>query len=107
MATRSRKCKGGSASSFYSGNKNLLLTHNLLVLYMAVEVLPQSTSVMIEVLLTSSLSLAIGAGILVTALLGLLCSQFLELTVTSKIPDEFETWRLAQKAGGGADLGLL
>jgi hypothetical protein len=62
---------------------------------------------MIEALLMSPHSLAIGVGILVTALLGMLCSPFLELTVTSKIPDEFKTWRLAQKAGGGADLGLL
>jgi hypothetical protein len=62
---------------------------------------------MIDAALTSPFTLAIGAGILVTALLGLLCSPFLNFRVTVKIPDEFKAWEPAQKAGGGSDLGLL
>ena len=62
---------------------------------------------MIEALLTSPRSLAVGFGILVTALLGVLCAPFLKVSVTVKIPNEFKAWGPAQKAGGGGDLGVL
>ena len=62
---------------------------------------------MLDALLTSPLSLAIGVGILVTAFLGLLCGPFLHFSVTVDIPKEFEAWKSAQKDGGGSDLGLL
>jgi hypothetical protein len=62
---------------------------------------------MIEALLTSSLSLAIGVGILVTAFLGLFCGRFLEISVIAKLPDEFEARKSLQGEGEGPDLGLL
>jgi hypothetical protein len=61
----------------------------------------------IDALLTSPLSLAIGVGLVVTALLGLLCRLFLKVSVTVELPKEFEAWEPAQKGGGGSDLGLL
>jgi len=40
-----------------------------------------------------TLSLAIGGGILVTAVLGLLCGPFLDARVTVKFPYEFEDFK--------------
>jgi hypothetical protein len=62
---------------------------------------------MLEALLTSPLSLAIGCGIVVTALLGRLCGSFLDVSVTVKFPDEFEEFEESEKGGGGKELGIL
>ena len=62
---------------------------------------------MIDALLTSSLSLAIGAGILVTAFLGWLCDPFLKVSVTAELPSEFKAGESLQEEGGGPDLGIL
>jgi hypothetical protein len=62
---------------------------------------------MIEALLTSPLSLAIGVGIVVTALLGRLCDPFLKISVTVKFPVEFEEFEDSEKGGGGKELGIL
>jgi hypothetical protein len=62
---------------------------------------------MIEALLTSPLSLAIGVGMLVTALLGLLCEPFLSVSVTVELPDEFKAYEPTRKTGGGPHRGVL
>jgi hypothetical protein len=62
---------------------------------------------MIEALLTSPLSLAIGTGILVTALLGLLCDPFLKVSVTVEFPDAFKDFEDSETGGGGKQLGIL
>jgi hypothetical protein len=62
---------------------------------------------MIEELLRSPLSLAIGGGILVTAVLGLLCGPFLDASVTVKFPEEFKDFKESEKGGGGKELGIL
>jgi hypothetical protein len=51
--------------------------------------------------------IGVGAGLMVTALLGWTCNWFLNHSVTVKFPPGFEVFKEAEKGGGGKQLGVL
>jgi hypothetical protein len=52
-------------------------------------------------------SSGIGAGLLVTQLLGLYCDRFLKTGVTTQLPCRFKSFETTESQGGGEQLGVL